>query len=84
MVRRTRLAGPALVAAMLVSGCGSDTSGIDPRPEKLEGSASLDFERDDLEAAASASGAVEKYCADAVSEAQRIGCVAHVTEEDLP
>ena len=30
------------------------------------------------------SDAVKDYCADAVSEAQRLGCESHVEDQDLP
>jgi hypothetical protein len=79
----TRLA-LALVVATL-AGCGSGgESSLDSTPEKLDGTESYEFERDDLDAAAGASDAVKEYCADAVSEAQRLGCESHVTDEDLP
>jgi hypothetical protein len=57
---------------------------LDSTPEKLDGTESNEFEQEDLDAAASASEAVKEYCADAVSEAQRLGCESHVTDEDLP
>ena len=53
-------------------------------PEKLDGTESHEFESDDVERAEGVSPAVKAYCADAVSEAQRLGCEAHVTEEDIP
>jgi hypothetical protein len=73
-----------LVVAGL-AGCGSGgESSLDSTPEKLDGTESYEFEQDDLDAAAGASDAVKEYCADAVSEAQRLGCESHVTDEDLP
>ena len=51
-------------------------------PEKKDGTSSYEFEQDDLDAAASASDAVKEYCAGAVSEAQRLGCESHVTEDE--
>ena len=57
---------------------------LDSTPEKLDGTESYEFEQDDIDAAAGASDAVKEYCADAVSEAQRLGCESHVTDEDLP
>ena len=81
--RRHRLALLVLIAAF--AGCGSDAgSTIDSTPEKLDGTESHEFEQDDLDAAAEASDAVKEYCAGAVSEAQRLGCESHVTDEDLP
>lgn len=62
-------------------GCGEE---IDPTPEKLDGTPSYEFEQEDLEAAEEASDAVKDYCADAVSEAQRLGCESHVTEDEIP
>ena len=76
-----RLAVVAAIVAMLVAGCGGEA---DPTPEKIDGTPSSEFEQDDIEAAEDASDAVKEYCADAVSEAQRVGCEAHVTEDDIP
>jgi hypothetical protein len=42
---------------------------VDPTPERIDGTPSHEFEQD---------------CADAVSEAQRVGCESHVTEDDIP
>ena len=47
------------------------------------GTESHEFQQEDLDAAAGASDAVKAYCADAVSEAQRVGCESHVTDADL-
>jgi hypothetical protein len=72
---------------MAAGGCGSGEdagSTVDPTPEKLDGTPSYEFEQDDLDAAERASDAVKDYCADAVSEAQRVGCEAHMTEDELP
>src|SRR5688572_20770338 len=80
---RVRLA-LALVVAM-VAGCGSGSrSELDSAPTKLDGTKSHEFEREDIEAASKASNAVKEYCAGAVSEAQRLGCESHVSDEDLP
>jgi hypothetical protein len=73
------------VLLAVLSGCGPGSGAdVDSTPEKLDGTESHEFEPDDLERAAGASDAVKAYCADAVSEAQRLGCEAHVTDEDLP
>ena len=81
--QRHRLALLVLVAAL--AGCSPDSgSNLDSTPEKLDGTESHEFEQDDLDAAAEASDAVKEYCAGAVSEAQRLGCESHVTDEDLP
>jgi hypothetical protein len=73
------------LVVIALAGCGGSADGrLDPTPEKLDGSSSREFEQDDLDRAEGASDAVTKYCADAVSEAQRIGCESHVTDEDLP
>jgi hypothetical protein len=69
------------LSALVLTGCGES---VDPTPEKLDGSPSHEFEQDDLDRAAGASDAVKEYCSGAVSEAQRIGCESHVTEDDIP
>ncbi len=65
----------------MLAGCGTE---VDSTPEKLDGTPSYEFEQEDLDAAEGASDAVKEYCADAVSEAQRLGCESHVTESDIP
>ena len=65
-----------------LSGCGGE--GVDRTPEKLDGTPSYEFEREDLDAAEGASDAVKDYCSGAVSEAQRLGCESHVTDDELP
>jgi len=81
---RRRACLSALLAAIALAACGgSADGGLDPTPERLDGSSSYEFEQDDLERAEDASDAVKEYCADAVSEAQRIGCESHVTDEEL-
>lgn len=62
----------------------AEETGLDPRPERLDGSRSDEFEGDDLRRAGEASQAVQDYCSGAVSEAQRLGCLSHVDESDLP
>ena len=73
------------VAAALIalSGC-SNSDPIDPTPVKKDGTQSFEFEEDDVERAEAASPEVQDYCDGAVSEAQRIGCLSHVEEEDIP
>jgi hypothetical protein len=71
----------ATVLLMLLAGCGSE---VDPIPEKIDGTPSYEFEQDDLDRAEDARDAVKDYCADAVSEAQQLGCESHVTEDDIP
>jgi hypothetical protein len=67
------------------SGCSGDGShAIDPTPQKLDGTKSHEFEQDDIDRAGRASDAVKDYCADAVSEAQRLGCESHVTDDEVP
>jgi len=56
---------------------------LDPQPEKLNGSESLEFDRKDLEAARDAGRLIELYCESASSEAQYEGCLSHVVEEDV-
>jgi hypothetical protein len=76
----------AILMALALAGCGSGGGGsdLDATPEKIDGSPSYEFEQDDLDAAEGASDAVKDYCADAVSEAQRLGCESHVTEDEIP
>jgi hypothetical protein len=71
----------AVLVAIAVAACGDEA---DPTPEKLDGTPSHEFEPEDIEAAENASDAVKEYCSGAVSEAQRVGCEAHVTEDDIP
>jgi len=67
------------------AGCGAeDGGGLDSNPQKLDGTESQEFEQEDIDAAAGASEAVKDYCADSVSEAQRLGCESHVTEDEIP
>jgi hypothetical protein len=49
-----------------------------------DGTPSQEFEHEDIDRAKEASGAVKDYCSGAVSEAQRLGCESHVTEDDIP
>jgi hypothetical protein len=70
-----------LLVLVGLSGCGSE---VDRTPEKLDGTPSYEFEADDIDAAENASDAVKEYCSGAVSEAQRVGCEAHVNEDDIP
>jgi hypothetical protein len=83
-VKRLRRRLPVVFAIVAFAGCGSESTATDSTPEKLDGTESYEFEQDDLDAAAGASDAVKEYCADAVSEAQRLGCESHVTDADLP
>lgn len=81
--RRLCKAVAVILVGLAAAGCGSAAE-LDPTPEKLDGSSSYEFERDDLDAAEEASDAVKDYCAEAASEAQRLGCESHVTDEDIP
>lgn len=76
----------AILMALALAGCGSGSGGseLDATPEKIDGSPSYEFEQEDLDAAEGTSDAVKEYCADAVSEAQRVGCESHVTEDEIP
>jgi hypothetical protein len=65
-------------------GCGAEGSGVDSTPQKVDGTESHEFEQEDLDAAAGASDSVKEYCAGAVSEAQRLGCESHVTDDEIP
>ena len=75
----------AILMALTLAGCGTGGGGseLDATPEKIDGSPSYEFEQEDLDAAEGASDAVKEYCADAVSEAQRLGCESHVTENEI-
>ncbi len=73
--------GTVALAVVALGGCGD---GVDSTPQKLDGSQSYEFEQDDLDAAAGASDEVKDYCSGAVSEAQRLGCESHVTDEEVP
>ena len=68
--------------SVVLASCGGEP--VDATPEKLDGTASQGFEQDDFDAAAGASDGVKEYCSEAVSEAQRLGCEAHVTEDEIP
>ena len=84
---RVRFRAPVVVIlmALALAGCGGGGgSELDATPEKIDGSPSYEFEQEDLDAAEGASDAVKEYCADAVSEAQRLGCESHVTEDEVP
>lgn len=86
MIRRV-LSVALLVGLLGATGCSSDSpdsDGARPGPLKVDGSRSDQFEADDFEAADDASDAVKYYCSGAVSEAQRLGCEANVTDGDIP
>jgi hypothetical protein len=74
------------LGAFSLGGCDSETEGpqLDPTPTEQDGSPSTEFELADIEPAESASPEVQAYCASAVSAAQRIGCLSHVDESDIP
>jgi hypothetical protein len=77
-----------LVAMSLVT-LGCDDSApkdrqLDPTPERLDGSSSREFEAEDIEQAENASEAVQDYCGGIESEAQRLGCLSHVDESEVP
>jgi hypothetical protein len=81
---RALILATVAVIALSVIGCSVQQREVDPTPERLDGTSSLEFEADDIQRAESASPAVEEYCDGAVSEAQYVGCLSHVTDEDLP
>jgi hypothetical protein len=77
-----RLAALALTV-FAFAGCGENA--IDPTPTKQDGTESDQFEQDGIERAEHASPAVKAYCsAGAVSPAQEVGCLSHVTDADIP
>lgn len=82
----TLAACAALFGACGEGGQGSSggSASVDPTPEALDGTPSQAFDPEDIERANDASPAVQAYCAEAVSEAQRVGCLSHVDESDLP
>ena len=82
---------PLVVACALLVGCaetgsdgGAGGGGVDPTPERLDGSPSHEFEGSDIERANEASPEVQAYCEGATSEAQEVGCLSHVDESDIP
>jgi hypothetical protein len=79
---RRGLVIPAILVVLTLGACKARE--VDPTPERLDGTASMEFEADDIERAESASAAVEEYCRGASSEAQYVGCLSHVSEDDLP
>jgi hypothetical protein len=81
-VRRI-LAASAAACILAIGGCSTD-EGVDPTPERQDGSESQEFEPEDIERANNASPEVREYCEGAVSEAQEVGCLSHVDESDIP
>lgn len=82
---RLKLTGVVLLTlgiVLLSAGCG--VGGVDPTPEDKNGVPSHAFEQEDIDRANHASAAVKAYCSGAVSEAQYVGCLSHVSESDLP
>ena len=83
----SRLGACVFIAGVLAAGCGESSStggaGVDPTPQRLDGSQSQEFEPDDLEAAVDAGRLVELYCDGIPSEAQRLGCLSHVTPDQV-
>lgn len=97
-MRRAGLCFAVGLAVALLGACGEEfrdepksapasdareTGVLDPEPEKLDGSESHEFDREDLEAARDAGRLIELYCESASSEAQYEGCLSHVAEEDV-
>ena len=82
------LTGVLCLGALTLAACDDystgDRGGIDPTPERLDGSSSQEFEPDDIARAEAASEAVQEYCDGAVPEAQRVGCLSHVDESETP
>lgn len=72
-----------VVSAGLLIGCSEDNRDVDPTPEAQSGGPSGEFESEDIDAAESASNLVGIYCAGAESEAQEVGCLAHVSDSDV-
>ena len=74
----------ALAVVVVLAASTAACGGVDSTPEKLDGADSYEFEPADIERANDASDAVQEYCSGAVSEAQEVGCLSHVDEDDLP
>lgn len=84
------------IAAALLGGCANEAAdssyrdrtqsveAVDPTPADQSGVPSDEFEQADIDQANGASEAVKEYCAGAVSEAQYVGCISHVTDSDIP
>jgi hypothetical protein len=81
---KIRAAASVVLTTLALGGCVDDGKQIDPTPEKLNGAPSHEFEQSDIERAQYATPAVQDYCSGAVSEAQRVGCLSHVDESDIP
>ena len=56
---------------------------IDPTPENMDGVPSKEFESDDIARANAASLLIRLYCDGAISEAQEVGCLSHVSIRDI-
>jgi len=76
---------PSLAVILITfAGCGADgAGGLDSTPQRFDGTESHEIEQEDVDAAAGASDAVRDYCADSVSEAQRLGCESHITDDEV-
>jgi hypothetical protein len=91
LLRSIRRVLALIGACALLVGCGETGSdggagggGVDPTPERLDGSSSREFEASDIARANKASPEVQAYCEGATSEAQEVGCLSHVDESDIP
>ena len=83
-----------LVCLVVLGGCGGgyENEGsaeppghsINPTPTKENGEDSYEFEPEDIERAETAPPSVQSYCEGAVSEAQEIGCLSHVSPSEVP
>lgn len=83
-----------LACLVVLGGCGvgyeneagREPSGhsINPTPTKENGEASYEFEPEDIERAEAAPSSVQSYCEGAVSEAQEVGCLSHVSPSEVP
>lgn len=52
-------------------------------PQKLDGTYSYEFEPQDVTAAQEATNLVKLYCGGITSEAQRLGCLSHITQSQV-
>lgn len=81
---RSKFAAVALATISVSLGACDSGEEIDPTPTKLDGTESHEFEPEDIERAENASDAVVDYCSGIESEAQRVGCLSHVDESEIP
>lgn len=75
------LAGVLLMASAVVTTCGERP--LSPGPLKKDGTRSTEFTAAHARTAAAADELVQLYCGGIESDARRLGCLSHVTVEDV-